>query len=114
MVIYIQILLLFVLTVASLFFTANTVFTTYKLYKEIVCKHKKSKTEINTYDNSVEKENEEDILVKEAQLYDIEKFKKRMRDLRLQQETDEDGLYDYSGVPTKEELGFVTGTEIGE
>lgn len=114
MIIYLQILLLFSLTIASLFFTALASLTAYKLYKELACKYTKSKIEVNTYDNSVEKENEEDMLVQEAQLYDIEKFKKRMRDLRLQQEADEDGLYDYSGVPTKEELGFVTGTEIGE
>lgn len=58
-------------------------------------------------------EEQADILSKQS-MYNVERFKKRMEKMRAEQNADDDGLFDIEYIPTPEDLGYFTGSEISE
>ena len=81
----------------------------------LIFKIRKEKVTIKSYDCDDEFEDFDDTdkLYNETVRYNIEEFRERMRRLKESADSvDSDGLYDVDTVPSKDELGFVSGVEI--
>lgn len=81
----------------------------------LIFKIRKEKITIKSYDYDDELEDFDDTekLYNESVRYNVEEFRERMRRLKESVESvDSDGLYDVDVVPSKDELGFISGVEI--
>lgn len=58
-----------------------------------------------------EEETDNVVAIKQQQLYNVERYRERMKKLR--ESEDEDGLYEEYKAVTLEELGYFTGVENG-
>ena len=76
--------------------------------------HKEEREEeyIPTRPNTTTEEEDAIVALKQQQMYNVEKYKERMRMMR--EEQDEDGLYEEKKAITLEELGYFTGVEANE
>lgn len=81
----------------------------------LIFKIRKEKITIKSYDYDDELEDFDDTekLYNESVRYNVEEFRERMRRLKESVDSvDSDGLYDVDVVPSKDELGFISGVEI--
>lgn len=81
----------------------------------LIFKIRKEKITIKSYDYDDELEDFDDTekLYNESVRYNVEEFRERMRRLKESADSvDSDGLYDVDVVPSKDELGFISGVEI--
>lgn len=81
----------------------------------LVFKIRKEKITIKSYeyDDEFEDLDDTDKLYNETVRYNVEEFRERMKRLRDSIDSvDSDGLYDVDAIPSKDELGFISGVEI--